>query len=430
MYIPRKLEEKVKKHLENYQLPIYISGARQVGKTTMIQRLTTSIDSVYINLFDEKQINDIFDVDNNLDAKTIITKIENIKLKSITPDTVLILDEIQVNPVAFSSLKALNEAKCCKVICSGSNVGPTLFSGMNRAFPVGQFIKFELSPLSYEEFLLATKNEFLLDRLIDGFANKELDINIHEKALELFDLYLEIGGLPKVVVSYIENLDYKLIQRNLYNNYIDDFAKYANETSIKYLKSIYQAIPTNLGKENQTFTSSSTGYQAVQLKDSYEWLSLSRMAIFCYRVKNVSNPLQASIIPNKFKLFINDTGLLTNYIGYTPTKYDKQQDNIYLGQVCENYIATVVARHINQVTYFDNKIEVDFLFHQNAKLVALEVKASSNTKSKALASFINKYKPEHAYKLSRRNLEFSTYNHMPLYALDIILSNNISGYFD
>lgn len=154
------------------------------------------------------------------------------------------------------------------------------------------------------------------------------------------------------------------------------------------------------------------------------------MAIFCYRVTSVNNPMAAEINYNKFKLFLNDTGLLVNRINYSPRKQGKQQENIYLGQVCENYIATVLAKHIKHVTYFEKKIEVDFIFHQYNKLIALEIKASTNTKSKALASFINKYAPDYAYKVSRRNLEFGTYNHLPLYAVDIILTNNISGYFD
>lgn len=430
MYIQRKIEKQVTKYIEDYQKPIYISGARQVGKTTLIKHVCKNLNSIYINLFDEKELNDIFNTDYNLDAETILSKIENIKLERITSDTILIIDEIQVNYVAFSALKTLNEAKRCKVICSGSNVGPTLFSGSKRAFPVGQFIQFDLSPLSFEEFLLGINSEFLLSKLIDGLENRVLDENIHNKALELFDTYLEVGGLPEVVVSYIQGQDYKLIQTGLYNNYIDDFAKYASPTAIRYLEVIYESIPTNLGKQNQSFISSSTGFQAAQLRDPLNWLSLSRMAIFCYRVTTVSNPLGAGINYNKFKLFINDTGLLVNYMGYSPRKHGKQQDNIYLGQVCENYIATVLAKHMKKVTYFENKIEVDFIFHNHNKLIALEIKASTNTKSKALASFINKYTPDQAYKVSRRNLEFGIYNHLPLYAVDLILDNNISGYFD
>lgn len=430
MYIRRKIEDLVTEYIENYQKPIYISGARQVGKTTLINHICKDLDSIYINLFDEKKLNDIFDLNNNLDAKTILSKIEIIKSQTITPETILIIDEIQVNYIAFSALKTLNEAKLCKVICSGSNVGPTLFSGSRRAFPVGQFIQFDLAPLSYEEFLLATNNEFLLNRIISGLEDKELDEIIHEKALELFDTYLEVGGLPEVVVSYLENKDYKLIQSGLYSNYIDDFAKYASPTAIRYLEVIYDSIPANLGKDNQSFISSSTGFQAAQLRDPLNWLSLSRMAIFCYRVTSVNNPITTGINYKKFKLFINDTGLLVNHINYSPRRHGKQQDNIYLGQVCENYIATVLAKHMRQVTYFNQKIEVDFVFHHYNKLVALEIKASTNTKSKALASFINKYAPDYAYKVSRRNLEFGTYNHIPLYAIDLIFDNNIAGYFD
>lgn len=430
MYIKRQIENQVAEYIVDYQKPIYVSGARQVGKTTLIKHLCKDLDMIYINLFDEKELNDIFNIEYDLDEKTILSKIENIKLREIRPDTILIIDEIQVNYVAFSALKTLNEAKLCKVICSGSNVGPTLFSGSKRAFPVGQFIQFDLAPLSYQEFLVATDNQFLLSKIILGLENKALDENIHNKALELFDLYLEVGGLPEVVVSYIESRNYKLIQTGLYNNYIDDFAKYASPTAIRYLEAIYESIPANLGKENQSFINSSTGFQAAQLRDPLNWLSLSRMAIFCYRVTSVNNPITAGMNYNKFKLFLNDTGLLVNHINYSPRKHGKQQDNIYLGQVRENYMATVLAKHIKQVTYFEHKIEVDFVFHQYNKLIALEIKASTNTKSKALASFINKYQPDYAYKVARKNLEFGTYNHLPLYAVDIIFTNQIAGYFD
>ncbi len=429
MYIKRIFESKLENELNNYKLPIFISGARQVGKTTVIKKVLENKNYLYINLFEEQSINNIFSEQNDLSFANIISSIENVKEIEITNEMIIVIDEIQVNHLAFAALKTFNEAKQNKIIVSGSNVAPTLFSGSNRAYPVGQFIEYQLNPLSFSEFLQATNNGFIHKRIISGLTDKRIDENIHNRALELFDMYLEVGGMPNVVVNYILDNDYKQIQSNLYENYVNDFAKYANSTDVKYLKAIYNLIPANLGKENQSFISSSTGFQAVQLKNSFEWLSLSRMALFCYKTKTILNPLDSVIKTNKFKLFINDTGLLVNRIGYRPTKHQAQEDNIYLGQVCENYIATVLAKYQRGLTYYEDKFEIDYVFYSNSKLIAFEIKASTNTKSKALKSFVDKYDVHQAYKISRKNLEFGNYIYLPLYAVDYIYENKIEGYF-
>lgn len=430
MYIKRNIEDQINARLIDYQMPILVQGSRQVGKTTTIKKVLEEYDYIHINLFEQRQMGEIFNETNDLDINTLIGELEDYFNREIKEDTIIFIDEIQVNYIAFACLKTFNEAKRNKVIVSGSNVTPSLFAGSNVAYPVGQFIRLDMHPISFSEFLRANDNQFLLSRLIDGLQKRNISLSSHKNGLEQFDLYLQLGGMPNVVVSYLQGRDYNEVQTNLYDNYVNDFAKYAEEKDIKYLKAIYENIPANLGKQNQRFVLSQLGYNNQLLADAIEWLSLSRMAIFSYKVKSIRNPLSVVVKPSFFKLFINDTGLLVNKQSYNVAKHARQVDDIYLGEICENYIATVLIKYMDQLTYYEDNYEIDFVFYRKNKLIALEIKAGNNTKAKSLTAFTNKFAPDYSIKLSRNELAFNKFTNIPLYALDLILENEINGYLD
>ncbi|MFV0247086.1 MAG: ATP-binding protein [Mycoplasmatales bacterium] len=431
MYLQRTLEDKLKYLFDNYQKPILLSGSRQVGKTTLIKKCLENYDSIYINLAEDTYgINDIFQSGNRLDIETILEEISDKTNREITNETIIFVDEIQQNYIAFSSLKAFNESKKCKIICSGSNVGPLLFSDPKVLYPVGQFTSLHLHPFSFEEFLLATGNKYYVDKLLKSLLEKNISSTLHEELLKLFDIYLRIGGLPSVIKKYVNEEDYKLEQKELFANYVGDFSKYADKKDIVYLKKIYSEIPAFLGTEKQIFNLNKLG-RASLYTDAVNWIELSRMAIKCNKISTIKRPLSTNASPTKFKLFLNDTGLLLNILDYDIDLLLRQVDKIYTGVICENYLATVLKKYTDDLMFYDDgSKEVDFLFQYNQKIFAIEVKASTNVKSKALSVLIDQYQDISSYKISRKNLEFSKFDYLPFYAVDMILDHKIKGYFN
>jgi len=424
----RKIEEDLKKWKNDFKMPLMLIGARQTGKTYILEDFCKNNfeNYVYINLEKEKEISDIFT--SILEPEKIIEKIEILKNIDINVNnTVIFFDEIQVNENAITSLKYFCESENpYKVVCAGSLLGVKI-NRFHSSFPVGKVIIKYLFPFDFEEFLMAVGEKKLINEIREHYINNEPMINsIHEKAIDLYKKYLVVGGMPTVINDFINN-NYKVskinfeLQDYIIATYLADMNKYTENTEGIKNSKIYNSIPKELARENNTFMYSLVEKDArkIRYESSLDWLEASNMILKCNLTEKNESPLKAFINSDKFKIYLSDVGLLRalSNIDYSEILLDKNE--MYKGVLTENYIACEFYSKFKELYYYKfDKYEIDFLIKLDGNIIPVEVKSSKRTNSKSLNEYIKKYNPLYSIRISTKNFGYENkIKSVPLYAV-------------
>ncbi len=411
------------------RMPLLVYGARQVGKTHILnefgQRHYKNV--AYINLEINQTVSSYFTA--NIEPERIIRFLETEVRERIIPgETLIFFDEIQSCERALTSLKYFNEKMPeHHIVCAGSLLGVAI----NRdrySFPVGNVDSMTLFPLDFEEFLWAVNEEWLCDEIKKSFeTNEALPAGLHEKALDLYKLYLIIGGMPRAVLTYTESgslLPVPDIQNKIINDYIADMAKYATNAESVKIRAAYNSIPVQLAKQNKKFQYklAQRGGTATIFGSAIDWLHFAGVVLKCGRIEQGRMPISVYGDLASFKLYMSDVGLLTMKSGISlqTVLSAGEIDNTFLGAITENYVAQAfVARHYGLYYWTtEGKAELDFILQKGDDIIAVEVKTGTHTKSKSLAMFVEKYKPAYSIRISGRNFGFeNNIKAVPLYAV-------------
>ena len=269
------------------QKPLMVIGARQIGKTYIIKEFCKEKfkNYIYINLFEQTEIIKIFDEEISTEEKFKRMKIyldKDIDLKN----TIIFFDEVQESEEIISSLKYFNESsEPYKIICAGSLLGVKL-KRMKKAFPVGKVKIINMYPMDFEEFLLANGNEELINEIKRCYTNLEpMSDVLHRKALELYKLYLCIGGMPEAVKNLVTNnkdilkFDSTIIS-DIIESYLNDMTKYVeNKAETVKIENIYKSVPAQLGNMSNKFQYGKIDSNARKrdYESSLNWLLSSTM---------------------------------------------------------------------------------------------------------------------------------------------------------
>ena len=414
----RKFEEELKIWKENYQMPLMLVGARQTGKTYILEEFCKKNynNYIYINLDKEEGISNVFE--ETIEPDKIIEKIEIIKNVIINPeDTIIFLDEIQVSERAITSLKYFCESdKPYKIVCAGSLLGVKI-NRFKSSFPVGKVTIKYLYPMDFEEFLIALKEEMLIKEIKNHYESNEKIMNpIHEKALELYKKYLVLGGMPALINNYILNdcniahVNFEL-QEQIITSYLADMNKYT----------VVSEGVKELARVNNTFKYSIVDKDArrIRYESSLDWLLASNMILKCELAEKNESPLKAFASSDKFKLYLSDVGLLRalSNLDYTEILLDKNE--MYKGVLTENYIACELYPKYKELYYYTfARYEIDFLIKIDGEIIPVEVKSGRRTNSKSLGEYIKKYNPKYSIRISSKNFGFeNNIKSVPLYAV-------------
>ena len=260
------MERKIYRELLNWkntniQKPLMVIGARQIGKTYIIEEFCQKEFEkyVYINLFEQPEIVKIFKEEISTAEKFNRMKIyldKDIDLEN----TIIFFDEIQESEEIISSLKYFNESKePFKIICAGSLLGVKL-KRMRSSFPVGKVKMLNMYPMDFEEFLIASGSKAFVEEIEKCYQNNTpMDQVLHEKALNLYRLYLCVGGMPEAVKNLLDNekdilkFDASII-KDIYQSYLSDMNKYVkNKFEASKIEAIYKSIPSQLGNMSNKF---------------------------------------------------------------------------------------------------------------------------------------------------------------------------------
>jgi len=411
------------------RMPLIVNGARQIGKTFSINEFGEKefANTVYINLETNPDIRQIFEGD--ISPERLIRLIESsTNQRIIAGETLLFLDEIQASERALTSLKYFCEqAPQYHVIAAGSLLGVAI-NREKYSFPVGKVYELYMYPLDFEEFLWAMNREMLVDEIKTYFAElKPMPEILHKQALELYNYYCIIGGMPAVIKNFRETqsfLTIKDVQGRILNEYIADMSKYAQPATTAKIHGCYMSIPTQLGKENKKFQYKvvQKGGTATIFGEAIEWLLLAGITLKNQRLEHGYIPIKAYQNLSDFKLYMGDTGMLTMHSGLPAQMLLSSigTDSTFLGGMAENFVAQQFTAKKIPLFYWksEDTAEVDFVLQIDTDVVPVEVKKGVRTRSTSLAMFVKQYKSPYAIRISQKHFGFeNNIKSIPFYAL-------------
>ena len=407
----------IEEWLKRSDKALLVTGARQIGKTWLIREeiAKSGYRKFEVNFIDQPDLVDYLNV--KMSANEFLVKLKMIMPEDCKPqETVVFFDEIQKCPEIVTKIKFLVEEGSFKYVMSGSLLGVEL-KGITSV-PVGYLTVLRMYPMDFEEFMIANNvSKTTLEMLKTKFETcQPVDEFIHQKLLSLFFIYLIVGGMPDAVKIYIATKDIRevdKVQRDIVALYKEDFSQYESEDKKLKLISIYDIIPAELNKQNKkfVFTMLNKELKFDRYENSFLWLKDAGVALPVYNVEAPVIPLKASKSSNVFRLFSNDTGLLTSaYPAETKLELINKNSEVNNGAHFENAVAQQLTAN-GLEPYFCKKKnigELDVLVEMDGKVVPIEVKSGKAYKAhKSLNNFmkISDYHIEKAYVLSVANME-------------------------
>lgn len=391
--------------------PLLIDGARQTGKTYLLQKLfgNTFANTFHIDFLENPTYKEVFD--GSLSPDEVIMNIELLTNQTFNPETdLLILDEIGECERAMTSLKYFAEkAPSYFVAASGSNIG------LLNAFPVGKVEQHNLRPLTFQEFIYASNEQ----ALIKAFDRQASTSAAHTKLMDKLTDYFFTGGMPEAVSAWYQFKDSSILERvekvtkihaDLVEGYRRDFGKYAGKVDATLIESVFNSIPAQLSLASDESVKRFKFKHVHERKSRYSdfetaihWLNCCRLALPNYPVEGMpKSPLAAYKKENMVKLFLFDVGLL-NYMLGSSYKEIKQQNYEYKGYVAENFVQQeLTALGVDpSYSWNDARAEIEFILATDeGGIVPVEVKSGKRTKAKSLASYVKKCTPSKTFKLT------------------------------
>lgn len=424
----RYVFEKLKEWKNNPdKKPLILNGARQVGKTWLMLELGKLYkDSIYINFDNEPELDDIFQKD--IRPSSLIEKIQAHFQKRITEDTLIIFDEIQETPRAITSLKYFNEEMPrLSIICAGSLLGLSVHKGVGS--PIGKTEYLNVYPLNFSEFLLATGREILLENI----QQKKWDIlsSVKQTCESALKEYYYVGGMPACVLAFSENRDFfkvRDIQNDILKGYDSDFTKHSEFSLSERIREVWRTVPSQLAKENKKFIYGiiREGARAKEYEMAINWLRDCGLIYQVNRVTSPDIPLEAYKEHRNFKMYISDVGLLCAKcrIELKDIFTENKVLMMFKGSVTEQFVCQELVNQKTDFAYYTNdrnSCEVDFIAKIGNGIVPIEVKADINLQAKSLKSYMEKYKPEYAVRLSLADYKVTDNLYdIPLYAISTL----------
>lgn len=374
-------------HFKISKTALLIEGARQIGKTFSIRQFGKKFKTyIEINFIEQPVAISLFkDLSNTKDLLARLSLFT--KQKLIKRDTLIFFDEVQICPEVITYIKFLVDEGSYNYILSGSLLGIEIND--LRSVPVGYLTIKRMFPLTFREFALNLGlNSSILENLETSFKEKKpVDDFIHKKMMELFRVYLVVGGMPAAVNRYIEtnNLNEVIdIQNQIVNLYKKDITQYDKNNKLA-IAQIFELIAPQLNSQNKRFIIKDikSGVKFDRYENSFLWLKDAGFALPVYNVETPKIPLKLSKSRSLFKLFMSDVGLLASeYSQGIQLKIISGDDKLNYGAIFENYIAQELTACEHDLYYYNNKKrgELDFLIEYDGEVLPIEVKSGKDYK--------------------------------------------------
>lgn len=395
--LKRKIDNYIREYYQTSRNALLITGARQIGKTYSIRQFGKAYKSfVEINFVEMPEAAAVIRGAKN--SNDILLRISALTDKALIPgETLIFFDEVQLCPEIVTAIKFLVDDGTYRYILSGSLLGVHLND--LRSEPVGYMGVKEMYPLDFEEFVTNIGvQEHIIAAIKDAWVqHTPVDEIVHSKMMELFHLYLIVGGMPAAVNAYLydNNLQHvRASQREILNLYRRDISQYDRNNKFA-IEEIFNLIPSELNAQNKRFILKSLNEKArfSRYENAFLWLQRAGVALPVYNVEEPQVPLLLAKTRNLFKLFQSDVGLLAaQYAGGIQLRILQGDSDINYGAIYENAVAQELVAHGVSPYYYNNKKrgELDFVVEINGAVLPIEVKSGKNyTTHSALDKVLN-----------------------------------------
>jgi len=383
--------------------PLLLRGARQVGKTWLVDELGKQKFRNYLKIDLEKSpgFRPIFD--GELDPQLICSELEirtgvDIEIKN----TLLFFDEIQACPRAILALRYFYEKMPdLHVVAAGSLLE---FAFSEISFPVGRIQTMEIQPLNFSEFLLAAG--YARAGEICNSPITEVSDATHEFLIEQLRIYWLVGGMPECVDVYSRTKSIKSateVQDEIIETYQMDFNKYRPRTDINCLKTVFSSVAALVGTQIK-YTGLASDFTIPTIKKAFESLQLTRITSKIKAVGNPGLPMEVQASEKKFKTIFLDIGLMNRTIGleYNEAFIHHNLIAIYKGQLAEQFVGQEFeAENRKQLYYWardakNSNAEIDFLEVRDGRFIPVEVKDGPSGRLRSLHLFRDHYHPPYS----------------------------------
>jgi len=412
--------------------PLLLRGARQVGKSSAVRHLAGNFEYFLEVNFELDQKAKALFAKGDLSPERLCQELAIVYNIPVIPGkTLLFLDEIQNSLPAISSLRFFYERYSeLHVIAAGSLLEFALED--LSSFGVGRVRSMFMYPMSFFEFLTASKHEMLRQAIQSADYKNPLSEPIHNKAIELLKKFFILGGMPEVVSAYIENNDLLLCQRVLDDLIISlrsDFSKYKEKVPTLQISAVFDSVVNQIGKKF-VFSNVSQDYNHKQLKEGLELLKMSGLVIPITHSAANGIPLGAEIDIKKQKLLLLDTGIFQRLLGL-PLSDLLVSDNFSLinkGNIAELFTGLEILKSAScyeqkNLYYWhrENKssnAEVDYIVQMVEKIIPIEVKSSTKGAMQSMRLFLEEKRSPFGIRTSLENFgELNNIKIVPLYAI-------------
>lgn len=423
--------------------PLILRGARQTGKTTIVEQFATEYGQ-YIQLNLERTADrEIFTRYQSIDdvVQAIFFQ-HNKKIEQIA-DTLLFIDEIQQSPEAVAILRYFYEDyPDLHVIAAGSLLETLLEKGIS--FPVGRVEYRAVRPVSFAEFLSAMGEEQALEQYntipVKDFA--------HEKLLKLFHTYTLIGGMPEIISNYIKNRDLTSLQyiyESLLIPYFDDVEKYAkNSGQIQTLRHAIRSIFYEAGRRIKFQGFGASAYNSKEMGEVLRILEKTMLMQLIFPTTQTEAPFLPDIKKSP-RLQVLDTGMLNFFSGLQKELFGTQDLNdLYKGRITEHIVGQELLASnyslLNSLHFWvrdkkQSEAEIDILYPYNSTMIPVEVKSGKSGKLRSLLYFLDVSTVNFAVRLYAENLQLEEHETLngkkfKLLNLPYYLSGKMKDYLD
>lgn len=407
--------------------PLVLLGARQVGKTWILEEFGKTFPDGFVKINFDKQpeLHQFFRTTK--DVRRIISNLSLAVGRPITEKTLVIFDEIQECEDALNSLKYFCEdAPEYYVASAGSLIGLMLSKG----FPVGKVDFLRMTPMSFEEFLEANGDGNLVQYMksIDSIEN--IPDMFSGPLTEKLKMYYVIGGMPEAVKVWTEDGDIREVDRvqsDILEAYEHDFAKHAEPFDVPKIRLIWNSLPSQLARENKKFLYSvvKKSARAREYENALNWLVNADLVKKVPRITKPGIPLSAYEDLEAFKIYMGDVGLLRRRSRLSSSTFSEENRLFeeFKGALTENYVMESLLNipDISMYYWSETPYEVDFVIQLENDVFPVEAKSGINIKAASIKNYAKEFDDQTklCVRLSLRNLSYDgTLLNIPLYLAD------------
>ncbi|MGN0635843.1 MAG: ATP-binding protein [Acutalibacteraceae bacterium] len=407
--------------------PLIIKGARQVGKTWVLKEFGKEFPDgfAYFNFDKEPEYAQFFE--KTKDVHRILKNLSMASGQRITPNTLIILDEIQACEDALNALKYFCEdAPEYYVACAGSLLGLLLSKG----FPVGKVDFLEMGPMSFSEFLIANGDENYYEYLCQLDRIEAIPDAFFVPLEEKLKMYFVTGGMPEAVLVWTEDGDVRAVEKvqsDILDSYNRDFGKHAPHADVPKITLIWDSLPSQLARENKKFLYSvvKNGARAREYENALNWLHNAELITKVNCITKPGLPVSAYDNLDAFKIYMLDVGLLRKHAHLASSAF-RENNRLFTefkGALTENFVLQSLRNRYEVPPRYwaESTHEVDFIIQKENQIIPVEAKAGTNVGARSLKKYLEKYESATplAIRLSLKNLSLDgKILNVPLFLID------------